>query len=302
MASSTQRDDDLRNAAFAALDVLQTQHGPDLPVRGVLSAGFAFDGGRVPFLNPQQGIFRAARQRGPAALSVVTSWNSPYDDAAGGEGLVWYAFRAPHATGTDPRDNAQLRAAHALAVPIAYFVAAAAGVYRVSYPVFAADVDEVGRRVLLDTEPRAPGPFAATTTSREYALRIARWRLHQGRFRTQVLGAYRTRCAICRLKERSLLDAAHIVGDARAGGEPVVDNGLSLCSIHHRAYDGDLVSVTPAHRVAVSRRLLTEIDGPMLALLKGFHGAPIELPRRPGDHPDRDRLAARHAEFVARGG
>lgn len=39
--------------------------------------------------------------------------------------------------------------------------------------------------------------------------------------------------AICRLREVRLLDAAHIVGDVEEARDPVISNGLSLCSIHH---------------------------------------------------------------------
>ena len=46
-------------------------------------------------------------------------------------------------------------------------------------------------------------------------------RVHQARFRGRVLPAYGERCAICRLKESRLLDAAHIAGDLEVHGEPM---------------------------------------------------------------------------------
>ena len=98
----------------------------------------------------------------------------------------------------------------------------------------------------------------------------------------------------------TLLDAAHIVGDLEARGEPTVDNGLSLCSIHHRAFDHDLVGVDPDYTVRISPRLLDEEDGPMLDLLKGFHEQPISVPRSAALRPDRERLAERFDRFLAR--
>jgi hypothetical protein len=71
------RDDDVRSSCFAALEVVCAKHGPEVPHKGGLDAGFAFGGRRVPFLNYQKGIYRAAAQRGPAALSVTTSHTSP---------------------------------------------------------------------------------------------------------------------------------------------------------------------------------------------------------------------------------
>jgi putative restriction endonuclease len=137
---------------------------------------------------------------------------------------------------------------------------------------------------------------------RRYGVREARVRLHQARFRGRVLVAYESRCTICRLKEARLLDAAHIVGDADERGEPTVQNGLSLCSIHHRAFDQDLVGVAPDYTVHVSRRLLDDEDGPMLELLKAFHAKTIELPARRAWLPDRERLAARFERFEAAAG
>ena len=71
------RDDDIRSSCFASLDVLCAKHVPELPYRGALDQGFAFRGRRIPFLNYQKGIYRAAAQRGPAALSIITSYKSP---------------------------------------------------------------------------------------------------------------------------------------------------------------------------------------------------------------------------------
>ena len=53
------RDDDVRSACFAALDVLQAKWGADVPY-AALSVGFNFRGRRVPFLNRAYGIYRAA--------------------------------------------------------------------------------------------------------------------------------------------------------------------------------------------------------------------------------------------------
>lgn len=96
-----------------------------------------------------------------------------------------------------------------------------------------------------------------------------------------------------------LLDAAHIIGDAETEGEPTIVNGLSLCTIHHRAFDNDLVGISPDDEVRVSRRLLEDDDGPMLDVLKGFHGHALHVPERRSHQPDRARLAARFERFSA---
>jgi putative restriction endonuclease len=112
-----------------------------------------------------------------------------------------------------------------------------------------------------------------------------------------VIPAYGRRCAICRLREVSLLDAAHIIEDRDPRGEPEISNGVSLCSIHHRAFDADLVGVSPDYEVHVSRRLLDDDDGPMLDVLKTAQGVTIVLPRQSASQPDRERLATRFERF-----
>ena len=125
-------------------------------------------------------------------------------------------------------------------------------------------------------------------------------RLDQVRFRRDVLRAYRNRCAICSLKERDLVEAAHIIGWREPDGIAAVVNGLALCAIHHRAYDRNLLGIDPAGEIHIGERLLNEVDGPMLkAGLQGFHGAAILQPAKAGDRPDPDRLEVRYDEFLA---
>lgn len=295
------RDEALRIACFGRLAVLAAEHGGEVPYRGALEHGFNFHGERVPFLSPQKGIFRARVQRGPAALSITTSFSGPYDDAETEDGVL-YAYRAGS---VDQADNRALREAHRLAVPIVYFVATRPGWYEPVFPTFIRADDPVGRYVLVekgklrgDFDEPEPVPIE-DPLERKYVNRDVRVRVHQRRFRWRVIPAYRNQCAICRLKEVSLLDAAHIVGDLEPRGEPSVSNGLSLCSIHHRAFDQDLIGVSPEYDVQVSRRLLEDDDGPMLELLKGFHGSRISIPRAAASKPDRERLAERFDRFLA---
>lgn len=295
------QDDDVRASCFAALDVLRAQFGDDLPYKGGLDRGFAFRGSRVPFLNYQKGIYRAAVQRGAAALSINTSVKSPYGDAETDLGFL-YAYRAGS---NDQPDNRALRAAHDLAVPIVYFVGSRPGWYRPLYPCYVTADNPVAQQVLVSVG-RMIGPLderepvlASDVVERKYAVREAKVRLHQARFRGLVLPAYGDRCAICTLKEMRLLDAAHIVGDSDPEGVAAVVNGVSLCTIHHRAFDQNLVGISPDYQVHVAPRLLDEDDGPMLELLKHFHETPLHVPKQLRFRPDRDRLAGRFERFSA---
>jgi putative restriction endonuclease len=110
------------------------------------------------------------------------------------------------------------------------------------------------------------------------------------------------RCAFCRLRHQELLDAAHITADSEATGEPVVSNGLSLCKLHHAAFDRHFLTVRPDYVIEVRQSILEEEDGPMLLHgLKGMHGTTIFIPREASLQPDRERLEERYAAFSAIG-
>jgi putative restriction endonuclease len=295
------RDEDVRSSCWAALEVLMAQFGADVPYEGGLDRGFSFRGRRVPFLNRQKGIYRAAVQRGPAALSIQTSAKSPYGDKLTDDGLV-YAYRDGS---VDQPDNRALRTAYELQVPLVYYFGTRPGRYRPFYPCYVVADDPGARAVVVSfgtmvgpLDEREPMRFDETI-ERRYVVRQVRARMHQSRFRGLVLPAYSDCCAMCRLKEVRLLDAAHIVGDLEEHGDAVVANGLSLCSIHHRAFDEDLVGVSPDYEVRVSARLLEDDDGPMLEVLKGFHGRELHVPRSAALRPDRERLAQRFDRFLA---
>lgn len=295
-----ERDDDVRAACFAALDVLQAKWGTDVPY-AALAQGFNFRGRKIPFLNRVYGIYRAAdAQRGQAALSVNSSFSQErYHDEETPDGILYRYQDGP----INNHFNRWLRTAHLLDAPIVYFIGTRKNWYRPEYPTFV-ERDFPEQRAVLLTFGKMGGPYDERepfriddAAERRYIVRQVRQRVHQAQFRGAVLLAYRDQCTICRLKEVSLLDAAHIEPDTEPGGAPVVENGLSLCTIHHRAYDQDLVGISPEYQVHVARRLREDEDGPMLDLLKGFHRMTIELPQRRTWRPDRERLAARFERF-----
>src|SRR5439155_26340260 len=102
---------------------------------------------------------------------------------------------------------------------------------------------------------------------RRYATRATIVRLHQQSFRMRVLQAYRERCAICRLRHQELLEAAHILRDGHPRGRPIVPNGLALCSLHHAAFDRNVLCVGPDLTVEDRVDILDGADGP-----KQVHG------------------------------
>lgn len=232
-----------------------------------------------------------------ATLSIVSSPSGPYGDRDVEGGLFHYDYRA----GSTEGDNTKLRRAFELGLPVILLRKIDNGIYVPVFPtyVIADDIDNRQFILALDESLRfLANPLSPTPAEKRYADRVVRTRLHQAEFRGRVIRAYRATCAICSLRHADLLDAAHIIGDGQDGGDPIVPNGLSLCKIHHAAYDRNLLGVSPDYSVHIDSHLLTEIDGPMLRYgLQEMHGRALILPSHIADQPDRERLALRYEEF-----
>jgi len=226
----------------------------------------------------------------------------PYDDAFDEvAGTIRYGYRRGPIDGPD---NRALRAAFEEQTPLIYLMGIAPSVYSVAAPVYVVEDMPAERAVLVQIGSRVtdltPSGLRSDVDVRRYAVREVRYRLHQHQFRFRVLAAYRHRCTICALRERTLLEAAHIVDDVDDAGLAVVRNGLALCAIHHLAYDRYVLGIDPDGVVHIASRLLKEHDGPMLREgLQGFHGRTITMPARIADRPDPERLDFRFSRFRA---
>ena len=85
------------------------------------------------------------------------------------------------------------------------------------------------------------------------------------------------------------LEAAHIKW-FQARGPDVVQNGLALCSLHHKIFDLGAFTVLPGnHQIVFSRHLMGSDD--TKAKLLAHHGAGLIEPR--------GRECLPHAEFLA---
>jgi putative restriction endonuclease len=294
-------------AAFDALRRL-TESTDGVLTRDQMRQGFEFMGARIPFANRPRGIWKPASM-GPdgPALSITTASvrkgvTPRYDDQIASD--EWFEYRYQ---GADPRvaDNRALRQAFKLRQPLIYFYGVGPGKYEAIFPVYvigdeperltfviAADTPGMSESRLLQGGGEAP--------LKAYVTSAVKRRLHQHRFRELVIAAYGGRCTVCRLQHEELLDAAHIIEDHDERGKPEVPNGLSLCKIHHGAYDTNILGLSPDYRVHISAKILREEDGPMLRYgLQQMHGTSITVPSRPDLKPSKDYLAARFETFKA---
>lgn len=263
--------------------------------------------GRPMKLVVQSGIWKPAGLE--AALTIRTTYTAPdqpppYEDAIAPGGLVNYAHRGP-----DPNhsDNRALRTVMEQQRLLAYFIGVAKSVYQAQFPVYVVGEhpDEHAFLLAIDQAQRlmdADSYGSLPEDGRSYFERLVRARLHQPVFRARVLQAYEKQCAMCRLQHTDLLDAAHIIRDSDQSGLPVVPNGLSLCKIHHAAYDRNIIGVRPDLVVQVRRDVLIEIDGPMLSHgIQAMHGVRLTVPRHRAARPAAERLQQRYDEFLTAG-
>jgi putative restriction endonuclease len=122
---------------------------------------------------------------------------------------------------------------------------------------------------------------------RKETIRTVIERVGQQNFRSRILAVYGHQCAVC-TTQLNLLDAAHII-PVPGGGTNETRNGLSLCKIHHAAYDKGFVAVLGDYRIAVNetatRRLrLSRRDGGLQPFRDNLLPN-IREPARPQDRP-----------------
>lgn len=299
---SAAQDMALRQAAIDRLR-LRTNDGLD-PLTSEEISEFTFRGEPFRLVAPQQGIWKPAIL--PAALAIRTAFRPegttrPYDDSVGVDGLLRYKWR-----GDDPdhSDNRALRAAQLGGLPLIWFWGIGKALYKPIFPIYLIAEEPAQQQFVVATDGLQHLPATGSgleEVMRRYVARETLQRLHQPVFRAMVMRAYGTRCCVCELRHSVLLDAAHIVEDRHELGAAAVRNGLSLCKIHHAAYDAGILGVTPETRIEIRSDILSEIDGPLLEHgLKALHGQPLRvLPKARTDQPDPKLLEIHYERFLA---
>lgn len=256
-----------------------------------------FESGERPvFLRGQQGIFKPAELSEP--LSITSTIDSPYNDHPQGSRIL-YDFLPD----SREHDNQGLKRCADAELPLIYLLQVRRPPhpeYVVFAPVFVVGWDDTARRFLVDLSEQKPGsavslapltrqlnlptlpaPSSASeirelTTS--YETTAVQRRLYQARFRNEVLNAYRDRCAVCELRIRPLLDAAHVVPDRNPKTLILVHEGLALCATHHRAFEAGILRYDADYRIHIE---LPEKNSPgegERTMLLAYEGKRLTLP------------------------
>ncbi|CAL9459338.1 phosphorothioated DNA-binding restriction endonuclease [Streptomyces sp. enrichment culture] len=118
------------------------------------------------------------------------------------------------------------------------------------------------------------------------------------RMRRLVLTAYEYRCAFCGYDGRLGtvpvgLEAAHVRWWA-FGGPDEVDNGLCLCSLHHKLFDKGVLGVGDDLRILVSQRFVGHSPAAR-EQVTALAGRPVI-----GPQPGMDPIAAAHRDWHTR--
>jgi putative restriction endonuclease len=279
--------------------ISKANEGDGMLSRAELGA-FTYAGQSIRVIDSQGGIWNpgASWKLGEelrATLSINTTMSRKYEDQEVSGGLWRYDYQSGGTAGK----NTKMRRAMELQLPLIWFVQQDSGRY-VPYRVFIiSDYPEKGYSLIAPDMSLAAASNSESIIERRYAEKIMKQRLHQPAFRARVISAYETKCAICKLGHGRLLDAAHITPDSDETSSTSVTNGLSLCKIHHTAYDINIMGIDADYTVHVRDDILAEKDGPMLEHgIKEMDKGKLWVPTLPRERPDPVRLDVRFREFV----
>lgn len=261
---------------------------------------FVYEEEVVRLIDPQGGIWNpgASWTASPAlsaTLSVNTTLSGIYDDQEVADGLWRYDYQSGGVEGK----NTKLRKAWELQLPIIWFRQQEIGRRYVPYLVYVVDdFPELGYCLISPDLSLSLAIKTGDEIQKRYALREMKQRLHQPAFRARVLSAYGVRCAVCNLQMGALLEGAHITPDSDPNSSTKVNNGISLCTIHHSAYDAALLGIDTDFSIHIRADVMQESDGPMLKYgLQEMHRRDLILPSQQDHWPDLSRLSHRFHEF-----
>lgn len=287
----------LREAAIRHCRLLSQRWGDAVPA-WELTRGFPASGQQVKLVSWGRGIFKP-KELTDGPLTLVSSLTSLYEDTRLDGDVLLYDY-APKAFEWANEGLKKLAEWGRPVILLEQVKEKPGSEYMVFAPVVILGFDDGSRTFRLGLDVAqvdapglamvpAPGAFV-----KAYAKTVVQARLHQAKFRKATLSAYADQCAICELRERPLLDAAHIVPDRLPDSVAEVRNGLAMCPTHHRAYDQEFLSITEQYKVVVQRDRLQHLHSAATArMLLDFDQRTIVLPRDRGSWPAPEFLRKR---------
>jgi putative restriction endonuclease len=113
---------------------------------------------------------------------------------------------------------------------------------------------------------------------------IIKARVNQNFFRQSVLSAYNLKCCITGIQIPQLLVASHIKPWSRCNNKTEKTNprnGLCLNSLHDKAFDSGLITITPNFKIKVSKQKFADDSSKIINdWFRNINGEKIEVPER----------------------
>lgn len=110
---------------------------------------------------------------------------------------------------------------------------------------------------------------------------LVKRRVNQSFFRKMILASYNETCCITGLKQKELLIAGHIKPWSLFSEERLnPQNGISINSLHDRAFEVGLISINPDLKIIVSNELLKSKDEKIEFFFKIYHQKNMILPSK----------------------
>lgn len=118
---------------------------------------------------------------------------------------------------------------------------------------------------------------------------INKQRIGQQSFRKNVLINFDYKCAVCRISDIELLEAAHIIPieDKKLAGK--TNNGICLCSNCHKMFDSGFFSFNDKNKIIISKE--KKISNQLLSILKNQHMGKYKI------SPAKEYLGLHRAKF-----
>ena len=286
-------DDLIRLLALNRVRELRELWADSIP-EAELATGVRY-GDDVVRLKGPQGIFKP-RQLTDGPLTIMSTLGSRYEDELLDEANT---LRYDYAPASREHENVGLKNLMAAGKPVILLKQVKAKPrpeYMVVAPLYVEGFDDNLRQFTLSTRadltPRTDtqAGIVVREIQRAYGETTVQTRLHQAYFRRDVLSVYRSRCCVCELRVRPFLQGAHIVPDSHAAGVPTVQNGLSLCSLHHAAFDRSIVRIRSDYTIAVEQDAVDAGDEFARVSLSAFDGRQMVLPSDVTHRPNPDFL------------
>ncbi len=110
---------------------------------------------------------------------------------------------------------------------------------------------------------------------------VIKTRVNQYFFRRAVLSSYSSACCITGISIPELLVASHVIPWSKDPKNRVnPSNGLCLNSLHDKAFDTGLMTITPDYKVKLSDKLLENSKVDLAGFFSQYHNKSIQLPKR----------------------